>query len=57
MEIQYRLYMDYQGRTRVKQFIFGDSQGIIPDRLLAATTLWPLKTTAAVDLRVGVSTG
>lgn len=56
MEIQYRLYTCSPLVIHIKQFIFGDSQGINPDQLLAATQLYGHLNSAAVDLRVGVST-
>lgn len=54
MEIQYGLYTCSPLAIHIKQFIFGDPQGINPDQLLAATQLYDHLNSAAPDLRVGV---
>jgi len=54
MEIQYGLYTRSPLVIPVKQFIFGDSRGINPNQLLAATQLYGHLNSVAVNLRVGV---
>lgn len=54
MENQYGLYTCSPLVIPVKQYIFGDSQGINPNQMLAATQLYGHLNSAAVNLRVGV---